>query len=98
MGIFHPNANPNKNGGFGTAAVDFVRSLQGIFQCFGAPVNNGLRHNTPQEQQESIDRQNKFGGIVAADRLVMIRRIEVDDFDHAKVVERANQRHDDGKH
>jgi hypothetical protein len=24
LGIFHPNANPNKNGDFGTAAVVFV--------------------------------------------------------------------------
>jgi len=23
-GIFHPDANPNKNGGFGTAAVGFA--------------------------------------------------------------------------
>ena len=28
----------------------------------------------------------------------MIRCIEVDDFDHAQVVERTNQRHDDGKY
>ena len=57
-----------------------------------------MRHDTPEEQQEGIDRQDKFGGIVAADRLIMIRRIEVDDFDHAQVVEGANQGHDDGKH